>query len=52
MKRVRREYTVAEVKAVTDVIKPNPMLFALAHMFQAITVYQCRSRLGDLMTNL
>lgn len=49
---MRREYPVAEEKAVTDVIEPNPMLFAFAYMFQVITVYQCRSSLGYPMTNL
>jgi len=50
LKRVRREYPVAEENA--DVIEPNPVLFVLVCMFQANTVYRCRSRLGDLMTNL
>lgn len=49
---MRREYPVAEEKAVAHVVELNSMLFALAHTFQATTVHQRRSRLGDLMNNL
>lgn len=41
---MRREYPLSEEKAFIDVMKPNPVS-VVTQTFQAIIIYQCRSRL-------